>query len=54
MESEAGTLSHNVIQRWDCYNDEQMGGDSVEQSEGFKGITGHGCSVCEGQTYMDW
>jgi len=27
----------------------RLWGDSVEQNEGFKGIMGHGCSVCEGQ-----
>ena len=32
----------------------RCGGNSVEQNEGFKGIMGHGCSVCEGQTYIDW
>lgn len=36
MESEAGTLSHNVIQRWDCYNNEQMWGILWRGMEGLK------------------
>jgi hypothetical protein len=50
MDSDAGTVSHNVLQRWDCYTMKKMwgrfGGAAVK---GLKGIMIHGRSVCEGQ-----